>query len=227
MDRNQIPATLHCFMRSFMRTAGRPFSTLSILAGLILSACSQEQPAPTSTPLSAPTSSSSAPSPASQASGSSEKSFGPIKAKVPAEWIEQTPSSAMRKAQYALPKAEGDSEDGELTVFYFGLGQGGSVEANIDRWIGQISQPDNSSSKDKAKIVKKEVLGLPVTQVDVSGTYSAGMMSPGPPRPGYRLMGAVVETPEGPWFFKLVGPQKTIAKWAPSFDFFVGSFRKA
>ena len=133
----------------------------------------------------------------------------------------------MRKAQYALPKAEGDSEDGELTVFYFGLGQGGSVEANIDRWIGQISQPDNSSSKDKAKIVKKEVLGLPVTQVDVSGTYSAGMMSPGPPRPGYRLMGAVVETPEGPWFFKLVGPQKTIAKWAPSFDFFVGSFRKA
>jgi hypothetical protein len=222
MDRNQIPATLHCFRRS----PGRLFSTVSMLAGLILSACGQEQPAPNSPPLSAPASSSSAPSIASQASGS-EKSFGPIKAKVPAEWIEQTPSSAMRKAQYALPKAEGDSEDGELTVFYFGLGQGGSVEANIDRWIGQISQPDSSSSKDKAKIVKKEVLGLPVTQVDVSGTYSAGMMSPGPPRPGYRLMGAVVETPEGPWFFKLVGPQKTIAKWAPSFDFFVGSFRKA
>jgi hypothetical protein len=223
MDSNQVAAMLHHLIRS----VGRPFGAFSILTVLILTACGQEQPTPTSAPPSAPASSSPTPPAASQGSSSNEKSFGPIKAKVPAEWIEQTPSSAMRKAQYALPKAQGDSEDGELTVFYFGLGQGGSVEANIDRWIGQISQPNGSSSKDKAKIVKKEVLGLPVTQVDVGGTYSAGMMSPGPPRPGYRLMGAVVETPEGPWFFKLVGPEKTIAKWAPSFDFFVGSFRKA
>jgi hypothetical protein len=131
----------------------------------------------------------------------------------------------MRKAQYALPKAEGDTEDGELTVFYFGLGQGGSVEANIDRWIGQLSQPDGSSTKDKAKTSKKEVAGLPVTLVDASGTYSAGMMSPGPPRPGYRMVAAVVESSEGPWFFKLVGPEKTIAKWAASFDQFINSFK--
>jgi hypothetical protein len=220
MKRNQIPAVLGGLKRYLGRTLG----TLSILTTLILSACNQEQQAPTPSAVSAP--SSPAPAAASQESRGTEKSFGPIRAKVPAEWIEQTPSSSMRKAQYALPKAEGDSEDGELTVFYFGLGQGGSVEANIDRWIGQISQPDGSSSKDKAKTTRKEVLALPVTLVDVGGTYSAGMMSPGPPRPGYRLMGAVVETSEGPWFFKLVGPEKTIAKWAPSFDFFVGSFRK-
>jgi hypothetical protein len=132
----------------------------------------------------------------------------------------------MRKGQYALPKVAGDGEDGELAVFYFGSGQGGSVEANIERWIGQISQPDGSSSKEKAKTNKKEIGGMPVTLVDVSGTYSAGMMSNAPPRQGYRMLAAVAETTEGPWFFKLTGPEKTIAKWSSSFDQFIGSFKQ-
>lgn len=132
----------------------------------------------------------------------------------------------MRQAQYALARADGDSEDGELAVFYFGPGQGGSVEANIDRWLGQISQPDGSSSRDKAKTSKKEVSGLAVTLVDVNGTYSAGMMSNAPPRASYRMLAAVVETNDGPWFFKLVGPEKTIAKWQESFNGFISSFKK-
>jgi hypothetical protein len=166
-------------------------------------------------------------SPAGAGSGSSsEKSFGPIKAKVPSEWAEQTPSSSMRKAQYSLPKASGDAEDAELAVFYFGPGQGGSVEANIERWIGQISQPDGSSSKDRAKTTKKDIGGIPVTRVDVSGTYSAGMMSSAPPRQGYRMLAAVAETAEGAWFFKLTGPEKTVANWSNSFDQFIGSFRQ-
>jgi hypothetical protein len=160
-------------------------------------------------------------------SGSSvEGTFGPIKAKVPSEWTVQTPTSSMRKFQYGLSKVAGDGEDGELVVFYFGPGQGGSVEANIERWIGQISQPDGSSSKDKAKTNKKEIGGMPVTLVDVSGTYSAGMMSNAPPRQGYRMLAAVAETTEGPWFFKLTGPEKTISKWSSSFDQFIGSFKQ-
>ena len=76
----------------------------------------------------------------------------------------------MRKAQYALPKVSGDGEDGELAVFYFGQGQGGSVEANIERWIGQISQPDGSSSKDKAKTNKKEIGGMRSVLLSGNGT---------------------------------------------------------
>lgn len=207
------------------RRFSKTFGALILLPALALSACSPEQPAPAGSPPTATAQSSPVPA-ASHGPGGGEKSFGPIRATVPAEWREQAPASSMRKAQYVLPRAEGDSEDGELAVFYFGLGQGGSVEANIDRWIGQISQPDGSSSKDRAKTSKREVTGLPVTLVDVSGTYSAGMMSPGPPKAGYRMLAAVVETSEGPWFFKLVGPEKTIAKWAPSFDYFINSFRK-
>ena len=128
-----------------------------------------------------------------------------------------------------LPRAEGDGADGELVVFYFGPGQGGSVEANIDRWVGQFGQPDGSSSKDKAKTTKSEASGMTVTFVDLVGTYQAPIM-PGAPEhhnsPGYRLQAAVVETPGGPWFFKLVGPEKTIDKWAESFNLFIKSIKR-
>lgn len=198
------------------------------LASLVWIACnSQPETARTPAPHEAPP---APPQPVSAVAiatgGTIEKSFGPVKAKVPAEWTEQTPSSSMRKAQYALPKVAGDGEDGELAVFYFGPGQGGSVEANIERWIGQISQSDGSSSKDKSKTSKKDIGGMPVTLVDVSGTYSAGMMSNAPPRQGYRMLAAVAETSEGPWFFKLTGPEKTIASWSGSFDQFINSFKQ-
>lgn len=154
------------------------------------------------------------------------KVLGPFTLEVPSGWVEQTPSSGMRRAQFALPKESGDSEDGELTVFYFGMGQGGSTEANISRWIGQVSQPDGSSSGERAKIRQSDVSGLRMTEVEVSGTLKASRM-PGvpqrPARPGYRLLGAVLEGPQGPWFFKLVGPEKTISRWADSFRQFIAS----
>jgi hypothetical protein len=161
----------------------------------------------------------------SHSAAGGEKTIGPFKVALPAGWVEQTPASNMRKAQFSLPKVEGDPEDAELVAFYFGQGQGGSVEANIDRWIGQISQPDGSSSKEKAKTSNREVAGMKVTLVDVSGTYSNTIMGNSSPKPGYRMIAAVIETTEGPWFFKLVGPEKTVSKWSGSFDQFVNSLK--
>ncbi len=146
-----------------------------------------------------------------------EKVFGLFRVVIPSGWKEQTPTSSMRKAQYALPSPGGDAE---LAVFNF-PGQGGSVGANIDRWIGQFTQPDGSSSKAKAKTRQKQVSGLQVTILDLSGTYTGGMMpgmSGGTANSGYRMIAAVVETTEGPWFFKLVGPEKTVAEWLASMD---------
>lgn len=71
--------------------------------------------------------------------------------KAQADWVAEKPSSNMRLAQYKLPKAEGDTEDASLVLYFFGSNQGGSVQANLERWISQIEQPDGSSSKDKAK----------------------------------------------------------------------------
>jgi hypothetical protein len=133
----------------------------------------------------------------------------------------------MRAAQYRLPKADGDNEDASLVLYYFGTGQGGSTEANIDRWINQMQQPDGHPSKERAKSGTLTVNGLKVTTVDVAGTYSAEM-SPGSGTSSnnrsYRLRAAVVETPKGSYYAKLVGPEKTVARWDEAFTNYIKSF---
>lgn len=169
------------------------------------------------------------PQKASDAASSAAKALGSITVQVPKGWIEQSPSSQMRKLQYSLPRVKGDAEDGELAVFNFGPGQGGSVEANIDRWVGQFKQPDATPSQKRAKIEKRQISGLPVTTVDVKGTYQAaamGMPAQGSGKPNYRMLAAIVQAPEGAYFIKLTGPEKTIEHWATSFQQFVNSIRK-
>jgi hypothetical protein len=133
----------------------------------------------------------------------------------------------MRVAQFALPRAAGDGQDGELVVYYFG-GSGGTVEANIERWLGQMQQPDGRPSSAVAKRDKRSVNGLTVTLVDVSGTYVAEM-APGSPQrhnsPNFRLRAAVVETAKGPYFIKLTGPAKTIAAHEKAFEQFLLSVK--
>lgn len=152
---------------------------------------------------------------------------GELRYKVPAGWVTEKPTSSMRVAQFKLPKAEGDPEDASLVLYFFGTGQGGSVSDNIDRWVGQMQQPDGSSSKDKAKTETLTVNGLKVTTVDVNGTYTA-QMSPGSDahhnNSDYRLRAAIVETPKGNYFAKLVGPAKTMGHWDQAFGDYVKSF---
>ena len=145
-----------------------------------------------------------------------------LKFTVPAGWIEEERTSSMRIAQYRLPKTETDTEDASLVLYYFG-GQGGSATANVERWISQMKQAEGNSAKQESL----EVNGLKVTTVDVAGTYVAET-APGSGtfhnNPGYRLRAAVVETPNGPYFVKLVGPEKTVARWNDSFLSYVKSF---
>src|SRR6266566_8665508 len=152
---------------------------------------------------------------------------GDLHFKAPDGWTTEKASSSMRVAQYKLPKVEGDSEDASLVLYYFGATQGGTAQANIDRWISQMQQPDGSATKDKAKTETSTVNGLKITSIDVSGTYTAEM-APGSGTKhndaNYRLRAAVVETPKGNYFLKLVGPAKTMGRWEQSVTDFVKSF---
>ena len=151
-----------------------------------------------------------------------------LKFDAPDGWVAKTPSSTMRVAEFALPRAATDAEDASLTVYFFGATQGGSVSANIDRWIGQMTQPDGKASKDVAKTSAMESHGLKISLVDLTGTYVAEM-SPGATehfnKPGFRLRAAVVETPGGPYYVKVIGPSATVAKWDPSVAQFLKSLR--
>lgn len=158
---------------------------------------------------------------------STQPGAGDLRFTVPEGWTIEKPTSDMRFAQYKLPKAGGDTEDALLIVYYFGQGQGGSAQANIERWIGQITQPDGSPSLEKAQTGKLTVNGLQVETVDLKGNYSGGMSPDSAPqdtRSIYRLRGAVIETPKGSYFVKLTGPEKTVAHWDQSYNAYLKSF---
>lgn len=125
-----------------------------------------------------------------------------IKFEAPKEWTKETPSSTMRKAQYKVPDKEKKAKDAELTLSFFGKG-GGGLEANLKRWSTQMggveAKPETFEGKCK------------VTLVDLKGTYTPGFG--GDPIENARMLGAVVETADGPWFFKLVGPADTVGDW--------------
>jgi hypothetical protein len=187
---------------------------------IIVSGCSKNSGVVVSTGSSAaPASTSNAPS--------LQNTAGELRYKVPEGWTVEKPTSEMRFAQYRLPKAAGDGEDALLIVYYFGKGQGGTPEANIERWINQVKQPDGSLSKDKAKIETQTVNGLPVTTLDLLGNYSGGMSQDSTPQDSkaiYRLRGAIIDTPKGSYFVKLTGPEKTIAHWDQAFNDYLNSF---
>jgi hypothetical protein len=136
---------------------------------------------------------------------------------VPTAWSRVPAASEVRAAQWRIPG--GADADGELVLFYFGKGKGGGAEENVDRWCAQFTQPDGRGSRDAAVVTVRTVNGLRVTEVEVAGTYRpAPMAGGGPPQPGARLLAAVVEGGDGPWFLKAVGPDAVIAKAKPGFD---------
>jgi hypothetical protein len=140
---------------------------------------------------------------------------------VPDSWTIDV-AGGMRLATYLVP-ASGGGEQAQCAVYYFGPGQGGGVEPNLQRWMGEF-QP-----LDKHDIQRLVPGGITVTRISASGTYVAHSMR-GPEEPGekksWALLGAVVEGPQGDVFFKLTGPSATVAAAAAGFDRMLGSMKK-
>ncbi|HXS81865.1 MAG TPA: hypothetical protein VN896_04030 [Methylomirabilota bacterium] len=110
----------------------------------------------------------------------------------------------------------------ECAVFHFGAGQGGGVDDNIDRWVGQFEGTPGSSRRTMT------VHGLNVTRVEIAGTFlapGADMQSQGR-LPAWKLLGAIVEGPQGPVFFKFTGPANVIDGAAQEFDALLASLEK-
>lgn len=145
-----------------------------------------------------------------------------LKWTAPAGWKAESGARPMRVATYDIAASPGDKDKGECAVYFFGEGQGGGIQANIDRWKGQFKGAVSKSGK-------KTIHGLNVTTVDVTGEYTGmgGPMAPGGgAKPGYRMLGAIVEGPGGNVFFKFTGPAKTIAANQPKFDLLLSSVTK-
>lgn len=143
----------------------------------------------------------------------------------PAEWQSKPPASQMRLAEFVTPAA-GDDAGAEVVVYYFGAGQGGTVEANIERWRNQFA--DDQGNHPEAIVTRDSASHFPTTYVQLRGSYtrSIGMSdSAALPRPDQVLMAAVVETPRGNLHVQMHGPAASVSAQEEVFRSFVRGIR--
>ncbi|TMQ10534.1 MAG: hypothetical protein E6J90_36215 [Deltaproteobacteria bacterium] len=152
--------------------------------------------------------------------------MGPFSLAAPAAWTVKPVTSSMRAAQFVLSDKPG--AEAELVVTYFGNQGAGTIESNIDRWLSQFQQPDGKPSRDVAKVEKTQFAGQDATVVSVAGRYDTGGM-PGGSGPvdkaDQALLAAIVGSPTGPYYFKLVGAKATVDASAAAFRSMLGSLK--
>jgi hypothetical protein len=121
----------------------------------------------------------------------------------PEGWESTKPSSNMRAAQFSASSPSG--KKAEVVFYYFGSGNTGGVQANVDRWMKQFENP-------LGKEVKTTTVGkTKVTYASAHGTFLSGRpFGPKTPNPGYGLLAAIIEGKEGAVFIKITGPKAAV-----------------
>lgn len=200
--------------------------------GLCLTGCEESSPAPTpqnAPPPGLPTGQPPAGAPGGQAPrGGDPTQAGGLTWTAPSDWTLQGPRP-MRVATYEIPAAEGDPEPGNLAVYYFGPGEAGTVEQNIQRWLNQMQTPDGQPLTQADERKELEPNGVKVIWMDAKGTYlfSPTPMSPNTtPKPNYRMLAAIAQGPQGSVYFKLTAPNKTAEAALPQFRKMVESIKR-
>ncbi|WP_428262777.1 hypothetical protein [Haliangium sp.] len=165
------------------------------------------------------------PTPAPAAVPEGATSLGGLIVEAPSGWIAEPVSSSMRRGQW---KIKDDAGEAELVVYYFGQAGAGTVERNLERWYGQFQQADGKPTREVAEVGEKTVAGMKVTRVSVGGRYVAAVR-PGAAEkhdvPDARMLAAIVEAPDGAYYFKMVGTAATVEAAASGFDAMLASMR--
>lgn len=148
---------------------------------------------------------------------------GKVVLTAPEGWKKKTPSSRIVEVEYEIPAVKDDERPGRMTA----MGAGGSVEDNINRWIGQFK----GATKDSSKRQETTIAGQKVHLIDITGTYKD---TPGGPfaggktveREDYRMLAAIISTEkQGNYFLKFYGPKATVQKNEDAFKKMVDSLK--
>ena len=151
---------------------------------------------------------------------------GDLKFTIPSKWKIEPVESPARGGQWRVPPLHGQGEGGEVVVFYFGPGIGGSAKENIEAWIGTMFNAEGHPAAAERK--QHKTGGITISQVVIFGTYNQLVSLPGvPPVPksNYGLLGAVIENPQGAIYWRFTGPEALITANLPLFNKVIDSVR--
>ncbi len=136
---------------------------------------------------------------------------------LPESWTEAAPRP-MRIATFAV------AGNADIDCYVTSLsGKAGGVDANVDRWRGQLGLP-TATAEELAQMPRFEMLGRQATLVEAAGQFE-GM--DGQARPGWMLLGAVVELDGQMLFVKMTGPEQSVRAEKDKFVRFCKSLKAA
>ena len=138
----------------------------------------------------------------------------------PALWGWITPTMRFRTLQYTVPGQDGEPA-ADLIFSVFGSGDGGPVDANIDRWAGQFRGLDGTPPREERSTI--EVDGMTVKRIELEGSYAG--MGAAAPRPGWAQLGVIIQAPGRNVYIRLLGPSPTVLANKDAFDSLVRSAR--
>lgn len=142
--------------------------------------------------------------------------LGKLKSDVPTDWVRK-PVTGLRHAEFELPGA-----DGKATLVVY-RGFGGSADANIKRWLGQVTPPEGKTIKDVSRIVEAKYGSLQGKRLEVIGTLRDPS---GKPMRGQMMVGLHLEGPDKViYHLKLTGPEATVRKHLKAFDQWIQGFK--
>lgn len=123
-------------------------------------------------------------------------------------WEDISSGRPMRAAELKYTHSDEGLEAVEAVFYYFGEGQGGGIEPNIERWIGQFE------GEPQVERETTEVDGRTIHYLYAKGTFlDSGMGGPfaskKTPKKDYMMLAAIVESDKGAVFVKATAPEKS------------------
>lgn len=197
-----------------------PLVTALLTTAMLFVGCVQDEPdeSAASETTSAPNAQQPAAdsAPASQQPGQTEQpeqtegdptvaQFLGLKAPKPATWQWRPPSNNMITTNYTVPGID-DSKAAHVNVYFFGEGQGGPIEDNVERWKNQFRSDDGYEVEPQVETF--EVNDMPVTFVELEGEWR--QMGTAWYTPEQLFLAAIVDAPVGRIFIRFGGDAATV-----------------
>ena len=145
--------------------------------------------------------------------------IGNLIARVPDTWKVVKPSSSMRLMEFQVGV---NNTDASMAVF---KNIGGTINDNLERWAGQFGY---ELIDQDVKITNEMINGIDFHIISILGTYTNTMAfsaRKSEPKNNYRLLGAIANTTDGLYYFKMTGPNAIINNEIEEFSYFIQSLQ--
>ena len=145
--------------------------------------------------------------------------IGNLIARVPDTWKVVKPSSSMRLMEFQVGV---NNTDASMAVF---KNIGGTINDNLERWAGQFGY---ELIDQDVKITNEMINGIDFHIISILGTYTNTMAFSArnsEPKNNYRLLGAIANTTDGLYYFKMTGPNAIINNEIEEFSYFIQSLQ--